>query len=289
MSIYRPLLRQANRAAALPLLFALVWLCFSALPARALVLDWSNVTWTAGSLSGSFDLDGDTVNDVSVAITGNTGNFFSSSYPRVTEDFTGGLGSGTDQLDLYVDFSNTSQAITVTVTFLSTGTASGGATDVNFTLFDVDTGSVTGKGKNPARGFVDQIRNITAVATNNTLVGATLTVANSSYTQVGGSGTNQTLTGIDVAGDFSNQGSVGVSFGTNTISSFSFTYGQGPNSESDPFAQGIGLYDISFTPKSKIPEVHPGMISAALCLLIVAFRFRQFVVRPVPAATSARF
>jgi len=235
--------------------------------AKAIVLDWSNVTWTPGSLTGSFDIDPDNAgNDVTVTITGNTSRFFSSSYPQITDDFTGGLGSGTDQLDLYVDYSNTSQAITVTVTFHYTA----GVSDVEFTLFDIDTGAVTGKGKNPDRAFVDQVRSITATATNNTLVAPTITVANSTYTQTGGSGTNQTITGRDVANDFSSQGSASISFGTNTVSSFTFTYGEGAGSESDPFAQGIGLYDISYKPK--VPEFHPGLISAGVCLLLAGAR-----------------
>jgi len=256
----------------------LLSLFLSPVSARAIVLDWSNVTWTPGALTGSFDIDPSNAgNDVTVTITGNTTRFFSSSYPQITDDFTGGLGSTTDQLDLYVDYSNTSQAITVTVTFHYTG----GVSDVEFTLFDIDTGAVTGKGKNPERGFVDQVRSITATATNNTLVSPTITVSNSTYTQTGGSGTNQTITGQDVANDFSSQGSANISFGTNTISSFTFTYGEGAGSENDPFAQGIGLYDISYKPK--VPEFHPGLISAGVCLLIAgARRFPKLMNRENP-------
>lgn len=246
-------------------------LIVSAPSAKALVLDWSNVTWTPGSLTGSFDIDSSNPgNDVTVTISGNTSRFFNSNYPQITDDFSGGISPLPDQLDLYVNFANTSESITVTVTFHYTG----GVSDVEFTLFDIDTGSVTGttKGKNPVdiRGFVDQVRSITATSTNNTLVAPTISVANSSYTQVSGSGTNQTINGQDVAGDFTSQGSATVSFGTNTISSFTFTYGQGANSENDPFAQGIGLYDITYKPK--IPEVHPGLIAGAFCLLVAAFR-----------------
>lgn len=259
------------------MMFAFLAVClFGAQPANAIVLDWSNVTWTAGSLTGSFDIDPNNAgNDVTVTITGNTTRFFSSTYPRITSDFTGGLGSGTDQLDLYVDYASTSQAITVTVTFHYTG----GVSDVSTTLFDVDTGAVTGKGKNPERAFVDQVRAITAIATNNTLVGASISVVNSTYAQTSGSGTNQTVTGLDVAGDFSSQGSVGISYGTNTISSFTFTYGEGAGSETDPFAQGIGLYDITYTPKTKVPEFHPGLVSAALCLLLVMTQLPKMINR----------
>ena len=42
--------------------------------AHAVVLNWSNVTWTPGSLSNSYDVDGFTSNgnDLTVAISGNT-------------------------------------------------------------------------------------------------------------------------------------------------------------------------------------------------------------------------
>jgi len=256
------------------LLLFLLLLLLAPASAKAMVLDWSNVTWSAGSLTGSFDIDPDNPgNDVTVTITGSTGQFFNSTYPKITSDFTGGLGAGTDQLDLYVDYSNTSQSITVAVTF----NYAGGVSDVNFILFDVDTGAVTGKGKNPERAFVDQITGIAAVATNDTLVAPTITVANSTYTQTSGSGTNQTITGQDVANDFSGQGSVTIDFGTNTISGFSFTYGEGPGSEKDPFAQGIGLYDVNYKPK--VPEYHPGLLSALMCLLVVATQIPKLISR----------
>lgn len=253
------------------LLLLSVLMLLSVSSAKAIVLDWSSasVTWTPGSLTGSFDIDPNNPgNDVTVTISGSTGNFFSSSYPQITSGFTGGLGSSTKQLDLYVDYSNTSQAITVTVTF----NYSGGVSDVSYTLFDVDTGALSGKGKSATRAFVDEISSVVAVATNNTLVAPTIAVANTTYTQTSGSGTNQVITGQDVAGDFSSQGTVSIDYGTNIVSSVTFTYGEGSGTPTDPFAQGIGLYNISYTPKSKVPEVHPGLVSAMLCLFIALIK-----------------
>ena len=46
----------------------------------AVTLDWSAVTWTAGSLSNSYDIDpSNPGNDITIAMSGNTGNFNSGS------------------------------------------------------------------------------------------------------------------------------------------------------------------------------------------------------------------
>lgn len=243
---------------------------------QALVLDWSNITWTPGTLSNSYDIDASNPgNDITITISGDTSRFFSSSYPQVTQGFTGGITPTPDQLDLYVDFTKDNQAITVTVTF----NYANGVSDVDFTLFDVDTGASYTKGAHTYQYFVDQINSISATSTNGTLVAPTISGNNTSYNTVAGSGTNQTITGTDIANDFSSQGSVNISYGTNVINSFSFTYAEGPGTEKDPAAQGIGLYDINFKPK--IPEYHPGLLSAATCLLLGLLRFplqrrRQF-------------
>jgi hypothetical protein len=252
-------------------------LLFVSLRSQAVVLDWSNITWTPGSLSNSYDIDASNPgNDITITISGSgTNQFFSSTYPKVTQDFTGGISPAPDQLDLYVDFANTSQSITITVSFLY----SEGVSNVNFTLFDVDTGDTfTEKGKTK-RTFVDQVDSIYATATNGTLIAPTIVNSNASFNTVSGSGTNQTVVGTTKANDFSNEGSVGVSYGTNTISSFTFTYGEGPNTGNDPAAQGIGLYDISFSPKPKVPEFHPAWVSAALCFLVVALQLPRFLRR----------
>lgn len=255
-------------------------LLFVSLSAQAIVLDWSNITWTAGSLSNSYDIDPDNPgNDITITITGSTNQFFNSTYPKVTQDFTGGISPAPDQLDLYVDFANTSQSITLTITF----NYATGVSNVNFTLFDVDTGDTfTEKGKTK-RTFIDQVDSIYGTSTNGSLIAPTIVNSNASFNTVSGSGTNQSIVGTAKANDFSNEGSVGVSYGTNNITSFTFTYGEGSGTGADPAAQGIGLYDISFSPKPKVPEFHPAWISAALCLLVVLLYTPRFLAaQPTP-------
>lgn len=248
-------------------------LLFVSVSAQAIVLDWSTITWTAGSLSNSYDIDPDNPgNDITVTITGSTNRFFNSTYPKLTQDFTGGISPDPDQLDLYVDYANTSQSITITVAF----NYAAGVSNVNFTIFDVDTGDTfTEKGKTK-RTFIDQVDGIYATSTNSSLIAPVIVNSNTTYNTVSGSGTNQSVVGIAKANDFSNEGSVGVSYGTNNITSFTFTYGEGSGTGSDPAAQGIGLYDITFSPKPKVPEYRPALFSAVLCLLAVIMQIPHF-------------
>ena len=242
---------------------------------QAIVLDWNSVTWTSGALTGSFDIDPNNPgNDVTITITGSTGRF-TGGRPEITTDFTGGFGSSPtpDNLELWMDFSNRSQSITVTVAFNYTG----GVNAVDFMLFDVDTGP-SSKG---TRTFIDQVRSISAVSATSGLVAPTITT--SANNSVSGSGTNQVINGTGENPNNSADGNVGISFGTNYITSFTFTYGN-PSSgvQSDPDSQSIGLYDINFKPK--VPEYRPGLIAAMLCL---GFGLHQYWRRHRPAESGS--
>lgn len=245
----------------------LIWIIaavIEALPVRtqAVVLDWNSVSWASGTLSHSYDIDpSNPGNDITITITGNTGQFIGGR-PEITTDFTGGYGSSPapDNLELWADFSNRYQEITVTVTF----NYAAGVNDVNFMLFDVDTGG-TGSGKGN-KTFIDQITEIYAVSTTGSLTSPTITTsANNSKS---GSGTNQVVTGTGESDNSSGTGNVTIDFGTNYVTSFTFTYGN-PSSgvQSDPAYQSIGLYDINYKPK--VPEVHPGLFAAFGCGLLV--------------------
>jgi len=230
--------------------------------AQAIVLDWNNVTWASGTLSKSFDIDPSNAgNDITITITGNTSRFINGR-PEITTDFTGGFGSSPspDNLELWTDFANTSQSVTVTVTF----NYAGGVNNVDFLLFDIDTGGAgSGKGN---KTFIDQIRSVYAVSATSGLIAPTITTsANNSKS---GSGTNQVVSGTGENNNSSADGNVKIDFGTNYISSFTFTYGNASSGvQSDPEYQSIGLYDINYKPK--VPEVHPGLFAA----LISAFPF----------------
>lgn len=225
------------RLKSLPL-FLLVGLLFLTQNACAVVLDWSTVTWTAGSLSNTYDVDGDGKNDISISIAGTTSAFV-SGYPTAT-------GSG---LALTVDFSSPSQSITVTVNFLNNYAS---ATGVNFSLSNLDADQL---GSSSNYRYVDYVSQITASGTAGlvapTVTGSTVTVS--------GSGTGQTVTGTTAG-----SGSATVDYGTNDISSFTYTFGDtGSIASSDPAQQTIIFGNVNF--KKSIPETGSTLCALVLC------------------------
>ncbi len=229
--------------------------------ARAVVLDWDTTTWTAGSLNNSYDIDPSKPgNDITVALTGNTGQFAPKSgftIPAALNIIEGGLNPVEKSLVLHVDLANQAQSITTTVSFSSLYTQ--GVNNVTFTLFDVDFSS---------GNFTDQIRSITALSIDGvTLIAPTITT--SIDNTLTGTGLNQVVNGIATNADTgatSGNGNVTISFGTNAIKSFTFTYGTGATAPADPTTQGIALYDISFTP---IPEINPAWTAFGSCSFAV--------------------
>lgn len=103
-----------------------------------------------------------------------------------------------------------------------------------------------------------------------------MSVTNSSIVQVANSGTvNATMTGIGNSPDRgvgSEGGNADLSFGTNAVTSFTFTYSLNNNSQNPPSPQGISLYDLSYTAK-KVPEVGvlmvPFVLGVAAMVIIV--------------------
>jgi hypothetical protein len=235
-------------------------LLLSATPAFALVLDWSTATWNAGSLSRSFDVDSDGKNDIRVAFSGDT-SAISFGYPSITTDFQGGLASPVSALSVYLDFTDPSQSITVTVTFLGF-TAAG---DVGFSLYDVDADR---KGSSSNFAYQDEVRNLTGKSNKTGTVIPSVTTG-SQVVYSGG-----VADGQDVAantGTGSGDGNVGVSFGQE-INSFSFTYGSTTSNITggDPDPQEFAIGNISFR---KVPEVGTAQIAALLCFGAVALRW----------------
>ncbi|HEY1172136.1 MAG TPA: hypothetical protein VGH19_12255 [Verrucomicrobiae bacterium] len=228
----------------------------------AIVLDWNNVTWTPGSLSTSYDIDpANAGNDITITITGDTARFIEDR-PEITTDFTGGFGSSPtpNNLELWADFNNVNQSVTVTVTFNYVG----GVNDVNFLLFDVDTGSGGG-----TKTFIDQVRDIVAVGTGGGLIAPTITTSGNNSKS--GTGTNQVVSGTAENPNNSGSGNVGINFGTNYITSFTFEYGNASSGvQKNPDSQSIGIYDINYKPK--VPEFHPGVVAAVVCLTLVGLR-----------------
>ena len=241
--------------------------------AHAVTLDWDAVSWTAGSLSNSYDVDpARPGNDVTVTVSGNTAQLMpevvapNPMTPAITTDLQGGLGTAQNSLCLAVDLANQSQSVTVTINFSALYTL--GVQNVSFTLFDIDFSSASGS------DFQDQLRGIKATAADGvTLVAPTITT--SANNTLSGSGLSQvvdgTVTTVDT-GPGSGNGNVTISFGSTAITSLTFTYGSGSGTVADPTYQHIGLSDLTFTP---VPEINPAWSAVGSCLLAAALILRH--------------
>ncbi|HEX8898251.1 MAG TPA: hypothetical protein VF751_06100 [Chthoniobacterales bacterium] len=241
--------------------------------ANAVTLDWDTVTWTAGSLSNSYDIDAARPgNDITVTVSGNTAQLQQElasgnpMTPAITPDFQGGLATAPNTLCLAVNFTNQTQAVTVTVDFSALYTL--GVQNVSFTLFDIDFSNVSGN------TYQDQLRSIQAIDVNGNPVAATITT--SANNTLSGSGLTQVVNGtistVDT-GAGSGNGNVTISFGATAIQSFTFTYGSGgPSGVADPTYQHVGINDITFTP---VPEINPAWSALGSCLLAAALILRH--------------
>lgn len=256
--------------------------------AGAIVFDWDAHTWPAGSLTNSYDLDGDTINDVRFTISGTTrtgsASAFQAGFPISTNRtglgapnniLNGGTTGDEYSLLLYVQtggassggWSNDTVNLTVTMDFLSTGSYSNGADLVNFKLFDVDlsaTGSTNSPGSAPYDDYITGVN-----ASNNTgRVGAQITGSASNVVLGTAGGTNQTVRGIGSVAGNTNLGNVTVDFGAHYLTQFQFTWGNFANATmTNPQVQFIGFHDISFRPI--VPEYGVSVMSLVVCLFAV--------------------
>lgn len=253
----------------------LTFLCLTLLvmpSARAITLDWDAVTWTAGSLSNSYDVDPSRAgNDITVTVSGNTNRLQNELAggpitPAITANFEGGLGTAQNSLCVAVNFANQSEAITVTVNFSALYTL--GVQNLSFTLFDIDFSNVSGN------QYADQLRNIQAIDMNGNAVAPTITT--SPNNSLSGTGLTQVVNGTVSTSDLgpgSGNGNVTISFGATPIKSFTFTYGSGgPPGVTDPTYQHVGISDMTFTP---VPEINPGWSAVGSCLLALGLIIRH--------------
>jgi len=249
------------------LLFALALFCaiFSLCgTASAVVLDWSALSWPAGSLSNSYDVDPSSPgNDVTVTIGGDTGRLqpsLASPFPQtpaITRAFDGGLGTSPKTLELALDLSNNSQFVTVTINFSAQYAV--GVSNVSLQLFDIDTNNSGGS------TYQDVIRSISATSTTGSLIAPTITGLGSNVS-LSGTGLTQTLKGTASTVDLgagSDAGNATISFNASGIRSITFTYGSG-TMFADPTYQHIGIYNITY-------EVVPESSSLAACAAIALF------------------
>jgi hypothetical protein len=246
---------------------------FLATAAHAITLDWDTVTWTAGTLSKSFDIDpAKAGNDITVTVSGNTTQLTTElasgnpMTPAITPDFQGGLGTAQNTLCLAVNFANQSQAITVTVDF--SALYASGVAGVSFTLFDIDFSAASGN------NYQDQLRSIVATSIDGTTQVAP-TITTSANNTLSGTGLTQvvngTVSGVD-NGPGSGNANVTISFGTTAIKSFTFTYGSGSGTVPDPTYQHVGIHDITFVP---VPEINPAWSALGSCLVAAALILRH--------------
>jgi len=244
---------------------------FLAAPVRALVLDWDQVAWAPGDLVNSYDLNGDAVNDITGRITSQQANIWAidptsgSQAPVDNQTLTGGLSPAENSLMLAANL-HTKSACTVQISFTGGNGAlnTPGATNVSFTIFDIDVTTNS-----------DVISSIYGLAPDGTHVAATITNVGSAVT-LAGSGLLQEFTGNAASPDNSGNGNVTISFGSTLITDVFFNFG---NTAGAPRYQDIGIGDVSFTP---VPEINPAAASGISCLLalgLAVFGHRRAKVR----------
>lgn len=236
--------------------FAAVFLALlggSATPAHALVLDWDAVAWADGSTNNSYDLNGDAINDITVAMTLNDQATWAADpttgtlTPAVNQSLTGGVSPWENSLNLSANL-KTQSDVWIHISF--TG-AQPGAADVSFTIFDIDITTNS-----------DIIGTIVGIALDGTFVPATITNVGSAVTLTG-SGFGQQLTGNAPAADHSSNGNATISFGSTIITDVFFNFS---NSSGTHQFQNIAIGDINFTP---VPEINPAATAAGSCIAVM--------------------
>ncbi len=222
-------------------------LLLSVLPASAVVLDWSAVSWTPGSLSQSFDVDADGLNDVTVAFSGDTSAFTGGS-PAISTSYQASSTLGAD-----LDFSSTSGAITITVTFIGCLAA-----DLSFSLYDIDADR---KGNSSNFAYQDSFTGFTGQGEKGSVTASVTT--GSLVTYASGSGL-----GLDVSPAGSGAGNVNATF-DQPLYSYQFTYGSSSNiAGNNPDPQDFAITSIKFR---KVPEVGTSTMAALLCFAAALF------------------
>lgn len=242
-------------------------------PAWGYVLNWDSVTWPAGSLTNSYDIDPNNPgDDITIAFSGDTWaleNYWGQDSPFITKTNQGGY-KNESALMFAMDYSAKYQGITVTVTF----NYSNGVYLDNFQLFDIDRGASSGSGQ---YYWTDWIRNIWGTTTNGTVIAPTVTNLGTYVAKIG-TGTNISLIGTGTADNTTAQGNATIIFNQQGITSFQFTYTTYSNSQANPSEQHVQLYDFSYRP---VPEM--GVAWAPLGILAIGFLVRRALRRRASA------
>lgn len=253
------------RGFSIPVALLLSSLCLAA-PARAVVVDWNNETWTPGSLSNSFEVDPNaTGKDVTVALSGftemGTDPATGQLTPAINQSLTGGASSPQNILEISPDFTRDSHSLTVTITFSAQYTQ--GVGNVSFSILDIDANSPN---------FVDMVTSIYGTTTAGTQVAATIVNVGSNVSLTG-TGLTQQLAGIGISPDSgagSEAGNVTITFGNVNLRSISFTLGTENGLNQNPDYQNFGIGNLSFTP---VPEINPALGALGCCAFAAAVQF----------------
>jgi hypothetical protein len=242
--------------------------------ARAWEINWNSNTWpgtapiftqtysasdsaTASGLS-YYDPDYAGLGQIRVTISGiNNGAasaMWANSSPVVSHVYEGGTNNN-DSLRLQLNWTNSNQGISVKVEFLNYAVPFiDGVTNVQYDIFDVDKNGTT---------YIDEIRNIYGELNGGTQI--TPTITPSKDNQVNGTGVARTVDGTGGAGDGSSDGNARFDYGTNTIDTLFFDYGNAPGVNANPGSQGIGFGSLSFSHARRFPEVGTSLAALLTC------------------------
>jgi hypothetical protein len=246
--------------------------CFSSF-AQAVTLDWGTATWTPGTLTNSYDVDGTVGDDLRFDLGGTTGELANDSggnlpTPNINSNLEGGLTQVQSSLNIAIDLGKKDRFVTVTITFAAAYTQ--GVENVSFTLFGIDQAAGN------SNVYIDEISSISALSIDGvTQIAPTITGIGSAVSWSGG-GVNQVLTGsanVPNTGAGSGAGNATISFNATGIRSITFTFGAAGNSAHNPEFQDISMHDLTFSP---VPEINPTVAAAAICCFaVVAMNLRR--------------
>ena len=198
------------------------------------IFDWDLNPWPTGNKIMSYPGIGSPPTDFTFTFTGDTSQFNLSS-PWTNQIITGGIIPAQNSLFVAVDFTSSSQSITLTVDLTLE------ANNVSFLIFDVDQ---------PVADGVDKIV-VSGVDVLGAVVLPTLTATDPSCVTVVGN----VATGLCLVDNTKNQGNVSVSFNTG-IKKIVIEFLEGFNAP-DPGAHGVAIFDINFDPKLPPPTNTP--------------------------------
>src|SRR5207244_7379928 len=115
LSFLPPMTSQRSRRVSRLLASVFLWSFGGASFVSAVTLDWSTVTWTAGTTSNSYDIDpSNPGNDITISMTSSSGNQFATGFPAIA---TGFGGTTNPALRERVQLTSSTAFVTTTINF----------------------------------------------------------------------------------------------------------------------------------------------------------------------------